>query len=82
MFKRLGHHSEEMALALILWLCSLPLVAFIVLPLFGRAAALTVAVALLLVALAVCWGFCTWKVLEVESSVKSLWERHRDHGAS
>ena len=82
MFKRLGHHSEEMALALILWLCSLPLIAFIVLPLFGRAAALAVAVALLFVALAVCWGFCTWKVLEVESSVKSLWERHRDHGAS
>ena len=82
MIKRFGHHSEEMALALILWLCSLPLVAFIVLPLFGRAAALTIAVALLFVALAVCWGFCTWKVLEVESSVKSLWERHRDHGAS
>ncbi len=82
MFKRLGHHSEEMALALILWLCSLPLVAFIVLPLFGRAAALTVAVVLLLVALAICWGFCTWKVLEVEPNVKSLWERRRDRGAS
>ncbi len=82
MFKRLGCHSEEMALALVVWLCSLPLIAFIVLPLFGRAAALTVAVALLFVALAVCWGFCTWKVLEDESSVESFWERHRDRGAS
>jgi uncharacterized membrane protein YqjE len=75
MFRRLGPHSEEMALALFLWLCSLPLVALIVLPLFGRAAAGIVAVVLLFVAMAICWGLCTWKVLKVESSINSLDER-------
>ena len=35
MFKRLGFHSDEMALALTLWLCSLPLVAMLVIPFLG-----------------------------------------------
>jgi hypothetical protein len=64
MRKRLGLHSDEMALALALWLCSLPLVALIVIPLFGLNAAGVVALALLFVAMAVCWGACGWKVLK------------------
>ena len=64
MFKRLTFHSEDMALALFLWLCSLPLVALIVLPLFGRTVAAIVALALFFAAVAICWGICSWKVFK------------------
>jgi len=64
MRKRLGLHSDEMALALAVWLCSLPLVALIVIPLFGLNAAGLVALALLFVAMAMCWGACGWKFLK------------------
>lgn len=47
-----------MGITLILWLCSLPLIAFLVLPLFGRAVALSTALALLVVFLVLCWGLC------------------------
>lgn len=75
MFGRIGFHSEEMALALFLWLCSLPLVALIVIPLFGRTVAAIVALALFFVAMAICWGLCTWKIMKVASSTNSLDER-------
>jgi len=35
MFKQLGSHSDSMLLALVVWLCSLPLAVLIVAPLFG-----------------------------------------------
>ena len=63
MFKRLGSHSDEMALALTLWLCSLPLVAILVVPLFGLKVAGLAALVLLIVAMAICWGACGWKML-------------------
>ena len=62
MFRRLGFHSDEMALALAVWLCSLPLVALVVIPLLGLKAAGIVALALFFVAMALCWGICGWKV--------------------
>jgi len=62
MFRRLGFHSDEMALALVVWLCSLPLVALVVIPLFGLKAAGIVALALFFFAMALCWGICGWKV--------------------
>jgi hypothetical protein len=62
MIERLGFHSEEMALAVILWLCSLPLVGFIVVPLLGLQAGIAAALALLVAALAICWGLCGWKI--------------------
>ena len=61
MFRRLGFHSDEMALALVLWLCSLPLVALVVIPIFGLTVAGIVALALFFVDLVVCWGICGWK---------------------
>ncbi len=64
MFRRLRFHSDEMALALVVWLCSLPLVALVVIPLFGWKVAGVVALALFLVDLALCWGVCGWKVLK------------------
>ncbi len=64
MFRRLGFHSDEMALALVVWLCSLPLVALVVIPLFGLKVAGVVALALFFVAMAICWGICGWKVFK------------------
>ena len=61
MFKRLGYHSDEMVLALVIWLCALPLIGLVVLPVFGLKVAGVVALALFLVAMAVCWGAGTWK---------------------
>ncbi|MBI3243181.1 MAG: hypothetical protein HYZ49_12895 [Chloroflexi bacterium] len=64
MFKRLGFHSDEMALAFVLWLCTLPLVGLLVIPLFGLKVAGIVALTLLFIAAAICWGVCTWKVFK------------------
>jgi hypothetical protein len=61
MFKQLGFHSEDMAVALVLWLCSLPLVAFFVIPFFDLKVAAIVALALFLVMMAICWGICGLK---------------------
>lgn len=64
MFRRLGHHSDEMALAFGVWLCTLPLAGLIVIPLFGLKVAGIVALALLVAAVAICWGICSWKVFK------------------
>ena len=64
MLKRLGFHFDEMALALVVWLCSLPLVALVVIPLFGLKVAGIVALALFFFAMALCWGICGWKVFK------------------
>ena len=64
MFKRLGFHSDEMALAFVAWLCSLPLVGLIVIPLLGLKVAGVVALILLVIAMIVCWGICGWKVFK------------------
>lgn len=62
--KWLGFYSEEMSLALLLWLCSLPIVGLIVLPLFGLAAAGWAALVLLVVVLAACWLLCGWEIVK------------------
>lgn len=62
MLKQIGFHSEDMALALLLWLCSLPLVGLIIIPFFGLKVAAVVGLALFFLAMAICWGICGWKV--------------------
>lgn len=62
MLKRLGFHFDEVALALMVWLCTLPLVGLIVIPLFGLKVAGVVALALLVVVVIICWGICSWKI--------------------
>ena len=57
-----GVHSDEMLLALAVWLCSLPLVALVVIPLFDLKVAGVTALALFLVVMAICWGVCGWKI--------------------
>lgn len=49
-----------MLTSLLLWLCSLPLVGLIVLPWLGPQVAVTVAVALLALAVTACYTGCTW----------------------
>ncbi len=48
----------------ILWLCTLPLVALLVIPFFGLKTAGAVAAALLFVAMGICWGACGWKAFK------------------
>ncbi len=60
--KKLNIDSGDMALALGLWLCSLPLVALVVVPFFGLKVGGMVAVVLFFVSMAICWGICGWKV--------------------
>ena len=67
MFKRLNLRalrSEDMALTLILWLCSLPLVGFVVVSFFGLKVAVVVAVVLFFAAMAICWGLCGWRLVK------------------
>jgi len=58
MFRRLGSHSDEMVLAFSLWLCTLPLVALLVVRFFGLKTAGLAALVLFFVAMAICWGTC------------------------
>lgn len=62
MIGKFSDHLDDMAVALVLWMCSLPLVLLLVLPFFGLKLAALAALVLLVLALAVCWGACSWKL--------------------
>lgn len=64
MLRKFSIDSGDMALALVLWLCSLPLVALLVVPFFGLRVGAIVAVVLFFAAMAICWGVCGWKVYQ------------------
>ena len=53
---------DDMALVIVIWLWSLPLVGLLVIPFFGLNVGLIVAVALFIAAMLVCWGICSWKL--------------------
>ena len=72
MFKRSHFYSEDMALALIIWICSLPLVAFVVAPLIGTRVGGLTALALFIAFMALCWGVWGWK------RVRKAKEDHQD----
>jgi len=55
---------DDMALAVIIWMCTLPLVGLLVVPFFGLKVAAIVAVALFIAAMAICWGICSWKIFK------------------
>ena len=56
MFKRRLFNSEDLAFALILWLCTLPLIALILVPVIGLSLGGLTAVALLALSLGLCWA--------------------------
>jgi hypothetical protein len=62
MFRRFNIYSEDMALALVVWLCSLPLIGFLVIPVWGVKTAGSLALFVLVAIMMVCWGFCGWKI--------------------
>jgi hypothetical protein len=51
-------HRDMMALAFVVWLCSLSLAALFVFPFFGLETAVAVSAGLLLALLTLCWGLC------------------------
>jgi hypothetical protein len=62
MFKRFASHFDEMALAIVIWMCTLPLVGLLILPFFGLKVSLLAAAGLLIGSLIICWGICGWKI--------------------
>ncbi len=64
MLRRFADHFDDMALAVILWMCTLPLVGLLILPSFGVKISLLVAAGFLAGILAICWGICSWKIFK------------------
>lgn len=63
MFRRLGIHSDEMAVALVVWLCTLPFLGLLMVPRFGLATAGVAALLILIALMIVCWGMCGRELL-------------------
>ncbi len=72
MLRKFSIDSGDMALALVLWLCSLPLVALLVVPFFGLKVGAILAVVLFFVSMAICWGICGWKVYQSYTEASHL----------
>jgi uncharacterized membrane protein (DUF4010 family) len=51
------------------WLCTLPLVALLIVPFFGLKVAGSVALVLFLLMLVVCWYLCRWHVPDSQQGV-------------
>ena len=62
MLRRFAGHFDDMALAIIIWMCTLPLVGLLVVPFFGLKVGLVAAAALFIAVIVICWGICGWKV--------------------
>ena len=62
MLNRISRHFDHMALAVLTWMCTVPLVGLLVLPFFGLEISLLIALVLFISILVVCWGICSWKI--------------------
>lgn len=62
MRKRLTAHFDDMALALTVWMCSLPLVGLFVVPFLGLQIGFLFAAILFIIIVVICWGICGWKI--------------------
>ena len=60
-YRQLTGHFDDMMLAILIWVCALPLVGLLVLPFFGLKNGLLVAAGLLILFLVLCQGICSWK---------------------
>ena len=54
---------DVMGLILVVWLCALPFIGLVVVPLFGVKAAVVVAALLLIAMFVYCWGNCIPQVV-------------------
>ena len=61
--KRFLPGLDTMGLTLAMWMCTLPLIAFVIVPLFGGQVAISVAIGLLILMLVFCWLSCIPKVV-------------------
>lgn len=50
--------SDEMMVALFVWVCTLPVIGLLILPRFGLSGALMAALIALLALMLLCWGMC------------------------
>ncbi|MFZ3079603.1 MAG: hypothetical protein WA109_07950 [Bellilinea sp.] len=64
MLKKLQIDIGDMALALTIWLCSLPIIGFVAIPLLGLRSAAAIALAAFFVMMAICWGICGTQALK------------------
>lgn len=62
MLKRLGLELDDMTIALLIWLCMLPLIGILIIPFFGWQGGLMAATVLFILAMVICWGLCSWKL--------------------
>lgn len=64
MLNRLNRHFDDMILAVVVWLCTLPLVGLFFFPFWGMEISLLIAIGLLIALLIICWGICDWKIFK------------------
>ena len=64
MLKNLHVDFGDMALAIAIWLCTLPLIGLIAIPLLGRGSAILIAIGLFFLIMSVCWGVCGVKAYQ------------------
>ena len=62
--RKLRFDIGDMALALAIWLCSLPIIGFVAIPLFGLRSAAAIALAAFFVMMTICWGICGTQALK------------------
>ena len=62
MFEKFKTGLDNMALTIVIWLCTLPLVGLLVIPFFGPHVGLAAAIALFIFAVGICWGICGWTI--------------------
>ena len=62
MLRQFASRFDDMVLAIIVWMCTLPLVGLLVFPFFGLKISLLVLAGLLIAILLICWGICSWKI--------------------
>lgn len=62
--KRINRDFDNMVLAVVVWLCTLPLVGLFVFPFWGMEISILIAIGLLIALLIICWGICDWKIFK------------------
>lgn len=62
MWRQFASHFDDMVLAIIIWMCTLPLVGLLVYPFFGLRISLLSLAGLLIAILLICRGICSWKI--------------------
>ena len=60
--KRINRDFDNMVLAVVVWICTLPLIGLFVLPFLGLRVSLLVAIGLFIALFITCWGICGRKI--------------------